>query len=334
MEAVPLLLLANAGAAAALAAVVAAAAWAARRPAFASRAWLLVLVKLVTPPVVAVPVGWVALGSEPTLPAGPNGPRVRPVGFRTAPRARRVEPHGPAERAPALRTARRRPSRAVRAVPLPVPAATASADPPPEPPADPPSTTSGLSARRLLFAAWLAGAVGWWGLAAARVVRFRRLVRSAEPAPDDVLAVARAVAGRVGLRRLPRIAFVDAAVSPVVWATVGRPRVLLPRRLWAALAAGQREAVLAHELAHLARGDHWVRRLELVVLGAYWWFPVAWLAVRQLRTPRRRAATAGRWPPSPAGRSSTRRPWWRRRRSCRARVGCRWRPAARPGRPN
>src|SRR5205823_5460117 len=35
--------------------------------------------------------------------------------------------------------------------------------------------------------------------------------------------------------------------------------------------------------AHLRRRDHWVRRLELVVLGFYWWHPVAWWACRRLR---------------------------------------------------
>ena len=35
--------------------------------------------------------------------------------------------------------------------------------------------------------------------------------------------------------------------------------------------------MLAHELAHLKRGDHWVRRLELLVLGLHWWNPVAWV---------------------------------------------------------
>ena len=41
-------------------------------------------------------------------------------------------------------------------------------------------------------------------------------------------------------------------------------------------------AVLAHELAHWKRRDHWVRRLEAVVLGLYWWYPVAWWAHRRL----------------------------------------------------
>jgi hypothetical protein len=40
--------------------------------------------------------------------------------------------------------------------------------------------------------------------------------------------------------------------------------------------------LLVHELAHLRRGDHWVRRLELVALGLYWWHPAAWWARREL----------------------------------------------------
>src|SRR5262249_24021346 len=71
--------------------------------------------------------------------------------------------------------------------------------------------------------------------------------------------------------------------SPMVWAGFARPRLILPRRLWDSLADDQREAVLAHELAHLRRGDHWVRRLELVAVGLYWWLPGAWQACRRLR---------------------------------------------------
>ena len=44
----------------------------------------------------------------------------------------------------------------------------------------------------------------------------------------------------------------------------------------------QRDAVLIHELAHLKRRDHWVRRLEAVVLGLDWWNPVAWWARREI----------------------------------------------------
>jgi hypothetical protein len=91
------------------------------------------------------------------------------------------------------------------------------------------------------------------------------------------------LAGRLGLRHGPRAWLVPAAVSPLLWALAGRPRVLLPAALWSRLPEPQRDALLLHELAHLKRGDHWVRRLELVVLGLYWWLPTAWWARAQLQ---------------------------------------------------
>jgi len=40
---------------------------------------------------------------------------------------------------------------------------------------------------------------------------------------------------------------------------------------------------LIHELAHLRRRDHWVRWLEMLATGLFWWYPLVWLARRQLR---------------------------------------------------
>src|SRR5262249_29387224 len=40
--------------------------------------------------------------------------------------------------------------------------------------------------------------------------------------------------------------------------------------------------LLAHELAHLRRRDQWVRILELLTTGLYWWLPILWWARREL----------------------------------------------------
>ena len=72
-------------------------------------------------------------------------------------------------------------------------------------------------------------------------------------------------------------------IPPMLWAVLGKPRLLLPAALWEALAEEQRETLLVHELLHLRGRDHWVRRLELLTLGLYWWHPVAWWARRELR---------------------------------------------------
>ena len=49
------------------------------------------------------------------------------------------------------------------------------------------------------------------------------------------------------------------------------------------MGADERTSLLLHELAHLKRRDHWVRWLELIVAGLYWWHPVVWWARRALR---------------------------------------------------
>jgi RND family efflux transporter MFP subunit len=67
---------------------------------------------------------------------------------------------------------------------------------------------------------------------------------------------------------------------------------VLPEELWGLLDAAQRDAILAHELAHLKRRDHWVRRLEAVACGLYWWDPVAWWARREVERAEERCCDA------------------------------------------
>jgi RND family efflux transporter MFP subunit len=129
---------------------------------------------------------------------------------------------------------------------------------------------------------WLAGAAAWWSAVVAHVCRFRRLIEAARPAPDILRDRAGRLAAHLGLHRAPAVWLVPARIPPMLWALTGRPRLLLPEDLWGRFDETQQETVLVHELAHLKRRDHWVRWLEAVVLGLYWWNPVAWWARRQV----------------------------------------------------
>src|SRR5262249_38676773 len=140
----------------------------------------------------------------------------------------------------------------------------------------------GLTWQHAVLGLWLAGSLAWWGLITLRVLRFRRLLRHAVPAGLSAQERTRQLASRLGLRRCPAVLLLPAAVPPMLWAVVGAPRVLLPAALWERLTDAQRDTLLVHELAHLRRGDASVRRLELLVLGLYWWHPVAWWACRAL----------------------------------------------------
>ena len=142
---------------------------------------------------------------------------------------------------------------------------------------------------------WLSGAVFWWGFVGLGLVRFRRLLAAVAAAPDELQERVRSRGERMGLslRRIPTVGIIPARLAPMVWAPLlGRPRLLLPQELWGRLDLSQQNAVLAHELAHLSRRDHWVRWFEAVVIGIYWWDPIAWWARREIERTEEEACDA------------------------------------------
>ena len=77
----------------------------------------------------------------------------------------------------------------------------------------------------------------------------------------------------VSLRVRENIYLCDAISSPFILGVV-KPRIYLP----STLDEVQRQNVLAHEQAHLARRDHWWKPLGFALLAVYWFNPVLWLA--------------------------------------------------------
>jgi Skp family chaperone for outer membrane proteins len=114
------------------------------------------------------------------------------------------------------------------------------------------------------------------------VLRFQRLASRTETAPGEWIGQVGSLANRLGLRACPDVRVTDATLPPTVWAIGKRTMLLVPRTLLARLGAEQRATLLSHELAHIRRGDLYVRWFEAIVLGLYWWHPVAWLACRAL----------------------------------------------------
>jgi beta-lactamase regulating signal transducer with metallopeptidase domain len=129
---------------------------------------------------------------------------------------------------------------------------------------------------------WAAGALGVLILAACRVRRFGRLLAHAKEPPEELRGAARKLAARLGLSHCPRIRIVPASISPMLRPRLGSLEVLFPSTLLGRLRRAERDALLAHELAHVRRGDHWVRLLELMAGALFWWHPVVWWARRRL----------------------------------------------------
>ena len=135
----------------------------------------------------------------------------------------------------------------------------------------------------LVWSVWLTGTIGWLLMAGIRVVRFQLLLRYAERAPDDLQERVQLLAECLGLAGIPTVWLVPGAVSPMIWPVGLGPRLLLPHGLMERLTPEQRDTLLTHELAHLHRRDHWVRALELLVTGLYWWHPVVWWGRQAIR---------------------------------------------------
>ncbi len=65
-----------------------------------------------------------------------------------------------------------------------------------------------------------------------------------------------------------------------------RPVILLPIGLLAGLPAGQIEAILLHELAHIRRHDYLLNALQRLVEGLLFYHPATWWISRVIRTER------------------------------------------------
>jgi beta-lactamase regulating signal transducer with metallopeptidase domain len=287
----------NALVATALAVVAVAVAKLARRPALSHALWLLVLLKLITPPLVVVPVHWPESEPAPAAagPAAVQGKQPLVVAESVPVKAARlpdadvevgdnepdppvVEPPGGDQQPPAEQRA------AVPVAPVVPLAEVAITEMPTRvtPVTTTPETVE-IPWAGMLGALWLAGSGVWFVVALVRIRRFQRQLSFTQPADTELQQEACRIAVRLGLRDCPGVWLVPGTLSPLLWAVAGYPRLLLPVGLVARLDGLQRATLLAHELAHYRRRDHWVRGIEFVALGLYWWLPIVWWARRELR---------------------------------------------------
>src|SRR5688500_17763110 len=157
-----------------------------RRPAVAHVLWLLVIVKLLTPPLWRVEVTSDSARVPAAAPAAVV--RVSPALDATPPAAFM-------------------PPAAAASIEQPVPISPPSAlmPIPPTPPTPSAATSAPLCVPCILAAVWLIGSLTWAGVAIARIVRFRRLLRAGARAPDDLAAEIAKIAARMGVARVPAV---------------------------------------------------------------------------------------------------------------------------------
>jgi len=147
-------------------------------------------------------------------------------------------------------------------------------------------STTDVTVSDWLAMAWMAGVGLFLTLVSIRAwTTHRRLRRTRRPADAELRAMVAALAGRLGLKKIPAIHVVDGIAQPFVWGWL-RGNIYLPAQFSGAGTREQRQAILAHELAHVARWDAAANVVQIVAQAVFFFHPVVWWTNRQIRRER------------------------------------------------
>jgi beta-lactamase regulating signal transducer with metallopeptidase domain len=145
-----------------------------------------------------------------------------------------------------------------------------------------PSVSRAATVARWLGIIWAAGAAASLFVLLAGLGRLGWLASRAERVTGGPWARIAADMSRAGgLRRTPVLLQSPDAALLATWGFV-RPKVMLPSDV-SGWPEDRVRIVLAHELAHVRRGDWLVQMAAEVVRSLYWFNPLVWLACRRLR---------------------------------------------------
>lgn len=141
----------------------------------------------------------------------------------------------------------------------------------------------------LALVAWLIGAIVTLCWQLFPLIGLRRIIQDGMPLPLD--EEAEGIAQTVGLRRIPTVVVSEAARSPFVMGLF-RPIIVLPFNLATDLSPEESAMVLAHEMAHIRRGDLWLGLVPLIARSLFWFLPPVWFACREVALCREEACDA------------------------------------------
>ena len=242
------------------------------RPHLAYLLWMLVVIKAITPPLIASPTGlfsWLlrqpasavmvttATHPTPAPTAAGSEPRLATTSATQAP-ATQIRPVAPALAEAPLAERKQEPKNPVL---LPT----------------------------MLLAVWIAGFCGLSAIVAAKWFRLRRLWRAeALPASEELVRHVNTLADRLGVGPRVRVLVSSAATTPAVFGP-WRSTILLPAALVERMTPDELQPILAHELVHVRRRDPAAAQLQLAAQLLWWFHPFVWWANRQIRRERERA---------------------------------------------
>lgn len=133
-----------------------------------------------------------------------------------------------------------------------------------------------------ILAVWLAGAIGLSLFAIAQWFRLWRQMRQSRSAPPDWLqAELEDVRKVIGFPREVRVRINTFGFGPLVMGHL-RPTIVLPSALVERSSAERLRPILAHELVHAKRGDTWISGFQFLATIVWWFHPLVWWGNRQM----------------------------------------------------
>ena len=138
-----------------------------------------------------------------------------------------------------------------------------------------------LSLVSVLLALWLTGVgIGVCYLALLYIRLQKRIAKNAARPAKRLRMLYRDVRRELGIRKNVPLVCQYGLNSPGI---LFPARVLMPMELLSAMEDEQIKSTLRHELVHYKRGDHIVSVLLSLLNAVYWFNPIVWIAVRQIR---------------------------------------------------
>jgi len=121
-------------------------------------------------------------------------------------------------------------------------------------------------------------------------LRLRHRLRLCQPVSESAtLQLLERAKQKLGVRFLrPQLLVSPEPVSPYVVGTL-KPRIVVPESVLETMAPHDIEFILAHELAHVRRGDVWMQWLMIVTQTLHWFNPFSWRTARGMQATREAA---------------------------------------------
>ncbi len=254
-----------------------------RRPHLAYILWLVVLVKLLTPPLLSSPTSVFSLLAMPSQHADAV---VDPRSVQNQILPSRTEAEQPAVSQNADKTY------------SPINSLRENADIVMQP-----ASRTHFSLLSIMAVVWLMGTIVCGGFTLFVVVRCWRTVRNGQvPMSEPLQLLLASLKSRLKVGWHVRLYVVSQPLGPLTYGWL-HPAIVLPQELVATTSTEELEPLIAHELIHVRRGDAIVGLFQAVAQCLWWFHPLVWWVNRRIAYERERCCdeevlASMRYPPS------------------------------------